>query len=242
MPTIIRTIADLAALPEDQLGPCLRSLKARIELERKAHRKDVNQFALPKDTPFEFTQFEWDPLRESALSKGHATSRGSWIKKPSPAELVETRRGLSDDAPIRMLRLRPVASERAGAASFWTVGQLRWAPLKELVRVFGQAGVREVLQALEDTGVPHRFQATQHEKWALGILSLEECEVPTHDEAPIEELRPWIGWMADKLDEAGIVTLGRLRKAAAQGSLSSIDRIGKSAEKRLLRFLESITP
>jgi hypothetical protein len=78
--------------------------------------------------------------------------------------------------------------------------------------------------------------------WRAGVLRLEELARPDDDGVSVLELQPWVGALAERLDEAGVRTLGELRAAAAAGPLRSVRGVGAHSEGRLLEFLGLRTP
>lgn len=146
------------------------------------------------------------------------------------------RAGLADDAPLSRLGLRGSTLERAKRAGWQVVGQLRAASLRDLNVRFGRKEVREVYQALQETGTSLHCNPTPLELWRAGVLELADLVKPEGDEVSVMELRQWVGAVVERLYSAGIRTLAELR-AAAGPLRRTVRGVGAHSEERLLEFL-----
>ena len=61
MSCTIRSVNDLAQLPDDQLLGCLKALRAAIHREKQAHSAALRAHRIPAGSPFAFESFDWSP-------------------------------------------------------------------------------------------------------------------------------------------------------------------------------------
>ena len=161
-----------------------------------------------------------------------------------PSELrARALRGLADSAPVSALGLRSSTLVRALAQEYETVGQLRRLSLQALCEGFGKREAREIYDLLMVTDRPFAGSAAAIVLWRHRLVSTKELSIPTADEAPIAELRPWLGTSVDSLGACGIHTLGALRRAAVKGEVPTFRGMGRVTTDRDLGFLGAyVTP
>jgi hypothetical protein len=159
-----------------------------------------------------------------------------------PEELRVARLGLADDALITRLGLREATVRQARRAGWSTVGMLRGATLLELCVAFGKMGVRDVLEALAQTGQGLRCHPSPMDLWRANVLQVEDLIQPDADSTPIRDIEPWVGAMVDDLMADGIATLGQLRPLHRAGRLHEVRGVGKSGAQRLHDFLTGAMP
>ena len=63
MSCTIRSVNDLAQLPDDQLLGCLKALRAAVHREKQAHSALLRAHRTPSGSPFVFESFDWIPRR-----------------------------------------------------------------------------------------------------------------------------------------------------------------------------------
>jgi len=164
------------------------------------------------------------------------------LQRLEPSELKSARAGLPDEAPVSRLGLPPRTLETGLRAGWLTVGALRGASLEALIECFGRAELRDVLTALNDTGEGLRQVPPQLALWKAGVLPAREMRRPDEDSTPVGELEPWLGGVVQRLDGAGIKTLGALRSACASERVDEVHRIGPQAMRAIRAYCEAAEP
>lgn len=159
------------------------------------------------------------------------------IRRMGDEELRAARHGLADDALVTRLGLRDHSLKRAKRQNWQTVGQLRDVGLRDLAIAFGKMGIRDVFEALEQTGMGLRCKPTTLELFDVGVLQLEDLVQPDADETPVTDLYPWCGAVVERLKKGGTMTLGQLRALHRAGKLGTAPGVGKTGAARLHAFL-----
>ena len=163
--------------------------------------------------------------------------RNQRLRRLTGDELKLARANLPDHAPVTRLGLKGPTVERAKRAGWTTLGKLREATPRDLTICFGSRGVREVIAALNETGVGLKCAPTPLELWRAGAVDAADLSRPDADDTTIAELRPWVGAIVGQLAAAGIPTLGALRAAADSGQLKQCRGVGAHGFERLMGFL-----
>lgn len=215
----ILALEDLSTISERELMCCKDMGATTVTRLRELLQSNGMDFAQPEDP--EVAEYQ----------------RNRALRTLGGDELLKARAGLPDDAPITRLGLHPQTVERAKRAGWQKVGELRAAALRQLAVGFGKAGIKEVVLALNDTGEGLRCRPQPYELWRFGVLELDELTKPDADDTPVAQLRPWVGAVVEKLQEAGVETLGELRAAAKEGPLRRMRGVGANGQDRLLEFL-----
>lgn len=64
---VIRTVADLAQLGEDELANCLKALRCAIQERKRIHAAALSAGDLAPGTPLEFNEFSWRPTDRNRM-------------------------------------------------------------------------------------------------------------------------------------------------------------------------------
>lgn len=143
-------------------------------------------------------------------------------------------RRLTDESPISDLGLKPATVSRCLEKQIATVGDLRNMSLRDIWIRFGEKSVQEIMSTLDAVGLELVSKPTQLEKWRHHAISKEQLQLPG-DEAPIAELRPWLGAAAEALEKAGVATVGAARSLAGAGG-TKVRGMGETAWRRVSEF------
>jgi len=103
----IRTVADLAALTDEDLQRCLSALRAAIRERRNVHSDMLAQGRLPASTPLRFDEFVWKP------SERPRADRTLQVQRTTPIVDLPIRRR----AVHRLVELHVLALEDLSAIS-----------------------------------------------------------------------------------------------------------------------------
>ena len=68
MSSEIRSVDDLAQLPDDELLPCLGALRSAIHEAKRRHAAALRDQQIPQDSVFAFTTFNWRPRGAQRLN------------------------------------------------------------------------------------------------------------------------------------------------------------------------------
>jgi len=89
MSCTIRSVNDLAQLPDEQLLGCLKALRAAIHRDKRAHAASVRARRIPSDRPFVFESFDWFP-------RGAQRWDVAQVEPQTPVEELLVRAGARD--------------------------------------------------------------------------------------------------------------------------------------------------
>jgi DNA-directed RNA polymerase alpha subunit len=155
------------------------------------------------------------------------------IKTRVARKLPPRERRISDDSHIGDLGLRTFTLGRCMQIGLTTVGALQRQSLRDLYPRFGLKSLQEIVQTLDSVGLELHSRPSQSEKWRFGAISKEHLKHPA-DHEPIRELQPWLGKLCDRMERAGVETVGALRSVTESGGVAvrglghgSWDRINK---------------
>lgn len=153
------------------------------------------------------------------------------IKTRVARKLPPQERRVTDDSHIGDLGLRTFTLGRCMQNGLTTVGTLRRQSLRDLYPRFGSKSLQEILETLASVGLELQSRPTQLEKWRFAAISKEHLKHPA-DHEPVRELQPWLGKLCDRLERAGIETVGALRSVAQAGGIG-IPGLGRSSWDRI---------
>lgn len=216
MPTrptrIIRTVDDLAAVPQDDLAKCMTALRQAIAARKKIHADAIAGGRLPPDTPFRFEQFEWHPKRTPLDTVGGVVSLDTPIR-----ELPIRRRARDQLQELGVVRLADVGEvTELELRCCKDVGGTTVALLRDLLRPHGLS-----FAAPQDPVQTERQQARH-----LARLSGEERASAMRGMADTEPV--WrLGLRPRTLERAkanGWATVGALREARWNSLVGGLGR------------------
>ncbi|MDM0002311.1 hypothetical protein QTI24_27155 [Variovorax sp. J22P240] len=112
MSCTIRSVGDLAQLPDDELLACLGRLRAAIHEAKRKHAAARREARIPADKAFEFHTFEWRPKGPQRLA--------------APSKL-------SPQTPIEEIPVRASAREALSELNIFCVDDLSAISEQELM-------------------------------------------------------------------------------------------------------------
>lgn len=183
----------------------------------------IGQDFLPNNDP------EDKPFLESRL-----------VREMDDERLAERLQGLSDDAPVSALGLRPTTLKRALRRGYTTLGRLRQATPRDFAIHFGKAEGREIYARMKGTGLAFQVAPADTVLWRHGLVELKDLVAPRAPETPIADLRPWLGMAYPAIANHPVRTLGELRAIANAGGLTGISGVADAMAERLRAFLRSL--
>lgn len=134
MSRTIRTVDDLAQLPDAELLACFGALRTAIHEARRQHADALRESLIPRNSPFEFQSFDWRP-------------RGSQ-RFNMPAQL-------SPETPIDEITMRSGARDALKNLSIFCIDDLSAISEQELLNeeAIGSKTVGRLREALARVGL-----------------------------------------------------------------------------------------
>jgi len=141
MSRTIRTVDDLAQLPDTELLACFAALRSAIQEARRQHADALRECLIPSGSPFEFHSFDWRP-------------RGSQ-RFNMPAQL-------SPETPIDEISMRSVARDALRNLSIFCIDDLSAISEQELLNeeAIGAKTVGRLREVLARVGLDFLPNAT----------------------------------------------------------------------------------
>jgi len=141
MSRTIRTVDDLAQLPDAELLACFGALRTAIHEARRQHADALREGLIPRSSPFEFHAFDWRP-------------RGSQRFSMPPQ--------LSPETPIDEITMRSAARDALKNLSIFCIDDLSAISEQELLseEAIGSKTVGRLREALARVGLDFLPNAT----------------------------------------------------------------------------------
>lgn len=280
----LRTVADFARVPPDQLPQCLRAFKGWLHGRQPTDEVDEEFVWAPRATcgaagaphagtelrdiglhPGAVRQFELMGLRvledlarlspvelARVVHVGPRTvarivqllaEAGLALRENAPPALRSrsqvllhlAREHVDDATGLERLALKPQTLRKLAALGVRTVGELRDLRPADLAAALSLQRRHEVFRSLRVLGIALRCNPGELELWRAGLLRAGELLEPD-DAAGVRELQPWLGTLVQAVEDAGVRTVGELRRLARSGVVHGAERrIGPSSWARIRR-------
>lgn len=280
----LRTVADFARVPPDQLLQCLQAFKGWLHGRQPTDQPRQEFVWAPRAShggagapdrrtslrdiglhPGAVRQFEVmgvhvieDLARLSQVELGRVVHVGPRtvarivrlladagleprenappaLRGRSEVLLQLAREHVGDATGLDRLALKPQTLRKLAALGVRTVGELRDLRPADLASALSLQRRHEVFRSLRVLGIALRCNPGELELWRAGLLRADELRAPD-DAAGVCELQPWLGTLAQAAEDAGIRTVGELRRLARAGVVHGAGRrIGPSSWARIRR-------
>jgi hypothetical protein len=141
MSRTIRTVDDLAQLPDAELLACFGALRTAIQEARRQHADALRECLIPSGSPFEFSSFDWRPRGSQRFSM--------------PAQL-------SPETPIEEISMRSAARDALRNLSIFCIDDLSAISEQELLNeeAIGAKTVGRLREVLARVGLDFLPNAT----------------------------------------------------------------------------------